>query len=355
MQIDFHHAVTYVVARLAGFSHPKASKIAYASQYVDDATNGGVIKFDNGAMYNRISSAHKMLDYRNSKALKNRLVWLPFHFLPGNGGLAAGKIPPGGFHKRLICTPDSHVSQDMLAACIADKDKRYGLHRLGITMHVYADTWAHHGFSGINHKVNEAKDITSGNMKADTRLKNKLVNFFISEAFPLGHGAVLSFPDLPYLRWSYKNGFGKVIQRDNPTDFLAAAEHMFVAMRRWNLGDPSAEVDNLPEPDKQKIAALLKNTTSDDGEKRHATWLKKIAAEHFSFGKAKPKYIPKGAGSWKHKAVGTREWVDDPDDDPFVYKESFLSSDWKMFHDALQAHRFDVIHDILPRYGISAA
>ena len=50
MQIDFHHAATYVIARLAGFSHTKAGKIAYAAQYVDDADNTGVVRFDNGAM-----------------------------------------------------------------------------------------------------------------------------------------------------------------------------------------------------------------------------------------------------------------------------------------------------------------
>jgi hypothetical protein len=32
-----------------------------------------------------------------------------------------------------------------------------------------------------------------------------------------------------------------------------------------------------------------------------------------------------------------------------------LKSDWKHFHDALQAHRQDVLHDVLPRYGICAA
>ena len=36
-------------------------------------------------------------------------------------------------------------------------------------------------------------------------------------------------------------------------------------------------------------------------------------------------------------------------------KDSLITSNWKRFHDALQAHRFDLIHDILPRYGISAA
>lgn len=34
MQIDFHHAVTYVAGRLAGKDHAKADIIAYAAQYV---------------------------------------------------------------------------------------------------------------------------------------------------------------------------------------------------------------------------------------------------------------------------------------------------------------------------------
>ncbi len=34
MQIDFHHGLTYVVARLAGgFDHPQASIIAHCAQY----------------------------------------------------------------------------------------------------------------------------------------------------------------------------------------------------------------------------------------------------------------------------------------------------------------------------------
>jgi len=60
MQIDFNHGITYCVARLAGFEHEQASIIAYCSQYVDDATNCGLIKFDNGVIFSRISSAHKM-------------------------------------------------------------------------------------------------------------------------------------------------------------------------------------------------------------------------------------------------------------------------------------------------------
>ena len=90
MQIDFHHTVTYVAARAAGFGHREGETIAYCAQYVDDAVNSGTIRFLNGAMYSRISSAHKMLDYRNFEKLANHHVWLPFHFLPGNGGLLTG-------------------------------------------------------------------------------------------------------------------------------------------------------------------------------------------------------------------------------------------------------------------------
>src|SRR5689334_6972974 len=101
MQIDFHHGTTYVIARIAGMDHAAASTVAHASQYVDDATNSGRIEFDNGAMYERISSAHKMLDYRNFESLANATVWIPFHFLPGNGGLPRGQSPKGGFIEKL--------------------------------------------------------------------------------------------------------------------------------------------------------------------------------------------------------------------------------------------------------------
>ncbi len=51
MQIDGHHGLTYIAARLAGFTAYDAQVIAYSAQYVDDATNWGVLRFDNGAMY----------------------------------------------------------------------------------------------------------------------------------------------------------------------------------------------------------------------------------------------------------------------------------------------------------------
>lgn len=352
MQIDFHHAVTYVAARLANFDHDQAAIIAHCAQYVDDATDGGVIEFTNGAKYVRTSSAHKMLDYRNFEALANHLVWIPFHFLPGNGGMPPGEDPPGTFIDKLRCLPDSPVARDMLRSCIEARTRRWGLHRLGITMHVYADTWAHQGFAGVNHVINEAHELTGADGMPDKSLLDRLLGYFIGGALPLGHGAVLSNPDRPWLKWGYTDGRGRKIVRDNPTDFVNAADAMCRAMWRFRLGDADAEVPGLPERDREIVDRLIRSVQDPDGERRHAIWCEAIAEGAFSFGRARIAYVAKGPGSWKRAAFGPQSRLDD---DEYVYDPKFLVSDWKMFHDALQEHRFEVVHAILPRYGISTA
>lgn len=357
MQIYGHHGLTYIAARFAGFNSKEAAKVAYCAQYVDDATNAGVIKFDNGAMYNRISSAHKMLDYRNSKELANHQVWAPFHFLPGNGGLPAGDNPEGSFINKLVCKPDSYVARDMLKLAIADRNKPYALHRLGITMHVYADTFAHQGFTGNNHKLNEVSDLESSEADLDQSFFSKIANWFVSNAFPLGHGAALSHPDRPYITWQYVNGLDETVKRDNREIFFNATDMMCRAMKCFFNADQTVELDKvtgIPPQDAQLIKDMIASIDDDSGEVRHAKWLEAIAEGKFSFGAEVVEYIPKGAGSWKHQSIGQLAPVDDKNDQ-FTYNQSFLSSDWKMFHDALQAHRFDILHDVLPKYGICVA
>ncbi len=83
----------------------------------------------------------------------------------------------------------------MVRECIQRRESAYGLHRLGVTMHAYLDVWAHQGFAGVNHRVNEAKRLLDENDQPDRNLMDRLKNYFISEALPLGHGAVLSHPD----------------------------------------------------------------------------------------------------------------------------------------------------------------
>jgi hypothetical protein len=341
MQIDFHHGVTYVVARLAGFPHPEAEIIAYSAQYVDDAINQGVVKFKNSkAIFRRISSAHRMLDYRNFETLANNPVWIPFHFLP-NGGDHQGQ----DLVDKLICRPNSPVAQAMVRQCIQQRNELHGLHRLGITMHVLADTWAHQGFAGINHEVNKVSELVDANGQPDHHLRDRLAGYFMSKALPLGHGGALSHPDRPYLVWGYTNG------RHDPNDFFTAADEMCKAMQRYRLGDHDAVVSGLKEPDRSHISYLLSSLTSPDKKERHRQWLAQINQGKFSFEASSVRYIDKGVGSWKHAALGTQN-TEDHDDESFTYQSSFASSNWKLFHEALQVHRLFILQDLLPQYGI---
>lgn len=374
MQIDFHHGVTYVVARLAGFSPNEAEIIAYSAQYVDDATASGEIHFTNQMMYGRISSAHQLLDTRNIWPASNHSVWLPFHFLPSNDGQHKQTIQETAllheshddFIRRAICRPDSCVAQEMIAAVIERQDRDYALHRLGIALHVYVDTWAHQGFVGFAHRVNDVDELRADvtvskswrrkSGKHTRKVRNWLLGWLLGDLFPLGHGAALTCPDLPYLQWSYLNGQGEHIQRDNPQDFSAAARAMYCAMVRYRARDTALVV----VPPTQVFARIdyhLRNTRYLDGNVRHRHWLKLIGSGEFGF-VASPSYIPHGVGSWKHQALQTERddmsaWMESQS--CFEFHPVFMMSNWKRFHDALQAHRFYVLNELLPSYGICAA
>ncbi|MCP4672436.1 MAG: hypothetical protein GY857_14155 [Desulfobacula sp.] len=354
MQIDFHHAVTYVVARLSGFKEKKANIIAYAAQYVDDATSDGTVHFSNNAMFNRISSAHAMTDPNNfKKSIKNHMVWLPFHFLPGNGDKEAGKNPNGGFINKIVCSKNSPIAKEMVRQAIIEKDKPYGLHRLGITMHVYADTWAHQKFAGVLHDINEVEDAVE---KSDTGVFKGGLHAWCRDILddaipPLGHGRANIFPDMPFLSWGYQNFMGDPVEHNNTDEFCEAVDHMCIAMKRFRLDNPDdGDVTGIKTSDMKKIRALFETIKEKNGEKRHEKWLEKIKEGYFSFGSEQVSYSAKGRDSWKKQALGSNF-----DESVCQYSESFLTSNWKLFHDAAIAHRFYILHDLLPKYGICAA
>ncbi|MGB7412833.1 MAG: DUF6765 family protein, partial [Thermosynechococcaceae cyanobacterium] len=293
-------------------------------------------------------------------------------FLPGNGGLPAGQSPAGSLIEKLICRPNSCVAQDLVVACFdaascqgvkESEPQSHNLYRFGIAMHVYADTWAHQGFAGINHPVNEAKILVDAQGNLDPRstervkryfhqnITNRLARLVISEGFPLGHGAVLSNPDRPYLKWGYINGLDQRIMRDNPSDFLEAADQMCRWMQRYRIGDAGADCPGLPLDDQQKMAQLLQTTRERSSKARHKVWLDAVASSHFSFGPAPVHYRAKGKGSWKYEAIGT-EAVIDTGDEVFPFHAAFMGSHWKRFHDALKDHRAYVVDQLLPKYGI---
>ena len=85
-------------------------------------------------------------DVANIDAEDQRKVWVPFHFIPGNEG--------DEYTERLVCRKNSDIAQEMVDHHVDLPDKRFYLPLIGITAHVYADTFSHYGFSGVSSRKN---------------------------------------------------------------------------------------------------------------------------------------------------------------------------------------------------------
>lgn len=377
MQIDFHHTATYVVARLAGFDHNSAEIVAHAAQYVDDSTTSGFLRFNNGMRFQRDATAHPMLDPENYDNDLNSLSWLPFHFIPGADQEATN------YYEKLVCRPDSPIARAMMASAIRAKDRPHGLHRLGIAAHVFVDTFAHQGFVGQRHQLNRAADIRD----------QEGTTLYAVPVPPIGHGLVGTYPDQPYLKWSYTDSKGTRIARDNPIDFTMAADRLCQEFQRYLLGKPDADVPGLGK-DKEKFTAMFLNIKSGKGDDRHDAWKDALQGDHFGLGAVNLTYEGTGYGSWKHHALGDHylQWQEKvqasvPKDgnaasvfqrigaevrdhihkamaladrsgiEPHEYQYSpdFLTSNYKLFHNAARDQRHAVFVEILPAFGIVAA
>ncbi len=360
MQIDFHHATTYVLSRLAGFSHPEARTIAYAAQYVDDATCSGTVYLEGRAPFDRVASAHP-IDPRdaecpqdfmeNANNVGNLASWSLFHFLPGNGGEIAGQGMDLAMVDRFVCTPDSPVANAMWTACREAKGTPHALYRLGITAHVYVDTWAHQGFVGMKHARNHAHDLDRPGFSVKELLDNLGSQAF--REFPLGHAMGMTLPDMPFLTWSYVNYDGNKILRNNTLDFLAASQRLVEQMGYFR-----GEEAHLQEADRAALEHAFRTIQHTDGRQRHRGWLDLLAHNPFSFGILSPVELEelaypdkgKGVGSWKEEALGTASLVNNPG--PFTYTPAFETSHWKLFHEALKDHRNIVWGSIFRDFGL---
>ncbi|GFK95108.1 hypothetical protein NNJEOMEG_02965 [Fundidesulfovibrio magnetotacticus] len=353
MQKDFHHAITYILSRWAGFGHQDAEIIAYAAQYVDDSTYMGTVRFDEGQMYLRTASAHDILDLRNADKAKDVRTWVPFHFLPGNCGVPRDQHCGKSFKERLICLANSPVAQDMLAECLRRKDSPHALHRLGITMHVYADTWAHQNFAGLDAEVNDASDLEvlkpSGYIDLMDELATKLPT-------KLGHAQVSSCPDLPYIEWEYSNWQGdKQPPIDNASRLADAADKMLSFMKQWRSSGQQPATQGLTTQERQFLINKFKEIQHKDADKRHAAWLEMIKLGTVPGISGVPlNYAKDGQNSWKFLALGTNN-EQTIISNLLGFDPAFMASNWKLFHDALQFHRLYVLNELLPSYGICAA
>lgn len=357
MNIDFHYGVIYVTARLGGMSERDAEVVAHSCQYVDDATIPGILDFADGESFERLASAHKMYDYKNGWDRENRVIWTPFHFIPGGEG--------DNLEAKSICRPDSAIARDMIRHAIKGKGAGNALHRLGVSLHTYVDTWAHQGFSGTRSPYNVVTFL-EGDQHDPKTWKEKLENFThvitdnvkalaLDAISDLGHGSALHFPDMPWAKWKYKNGHGREVVRDNLPDFVAAADMSCRVVQGFLNGNGQFENEGgLGRDAKQALEKLLAGNQDHDEERRLAVLATQIANGDIpGLKEALPAYISKGPGSWKHIATGITEGGDGPVKPK--WSKAFEDSDYRKVHDAIKQHRYVVTQEILPAHGVRLA
>ena len=209
MQTDMHYYAILYLCLAAGLKPEDAVKIAYSSQYVDDAVYSAKVKviFSDGSkkVFDPIRCAHNGL--KSFGAGVQEKVYFPFHFLPGMQGESyEEKVITQSGPKNNLCFND--VVKEALTA--------KNLYRIGISLHVLADTYSHEGFSGLwsqfNH-VEQVKFMPSKNSwfksilsKLRWTYRRRLFNL----APAIGHGKAGHLPDIPYLGWSHRTFEGEL-------------------------------------------------------------------------------------------------------------------------------------------------
>lgn len=351
MQKDMHYCGTYAMALAAGIPKIDAEVIAYAAQFVDDSTRYDSGSHGDGGLLFGITTAHhpaQSLVRTPSDHLsgldEQRKVWIPFHFFPGGAG--------DTFREKILCVKDSFLVREMLDNHLEMSEKKaYGLELIGICAHVYADTFSHYGFSGMSSPLNNIKGefevITPPKPEIAEYIKRKAQKFmenFLGTASgaatgTLGHAAVATWPDRPYLHWRFtfsrpRPGNGPVSNRDNKETFLEACEKLYDFFVRF----AKQRYDNSVATPFSVLVPQIKNILSFEGDEslRIDCWKKSGLTEGM------PEYSPLKWEHYKNPGFANLE-----------NSSLGISSHIYRFHQAAAYHRYYVLKDLLPAHGIA--
>ncbi len=360
MQLDMHYYGTYAMARTAGLSPAVCQIIATAAQFVDDNAGKDSVEFDDGARLDIDATAHHTIDVHNTDAEDQRKVWVPFHFLPGNEG--------SSYTERLRCRKDSAIAQELVARNLSLFNEAYAQELIGVTAHVYADTFSHYGFSGVSSRSNKIVNDSIGFTDVEPEVKKYIlgkaekfkrayrnedglinnIKSWLAESMSgaLGHGAVLTYPDRPYLNWHFNyetpegQPVGRPVYRANPETFLEGCRALHAMFR--NFADKRADLVTDDGREFNEISSVIEEILNVQApmKGRITAWQERVG-ELFVNG---PDEIPKyDAESWhtERRAMRTVE-----------HSSEIISLPVYRFYQAVANHRHYVLRELLPQHGL---
>jgi len=315
-------------------------------------------------MFEATASAHTNKEViRNAAAdhTEQRHVWVPFHFFPGNEG--------DTLSEKLICGKDSALAQEMVKNHIrhaVSVKNEYGLTLMGVMAHVYADTFAHYGFSGVSSRNNEVDGESFELVVKDPKVKAYIMNkfsSFLTKYSPsfiirnyrniaseganavtgaLGHGGVGTYPDRPFLKWrfNYKKNNKDSGWRDNPATFMEACEKLHAAFNEYA---EKAGITNNPvsfESIRSKVDTILRVEANKKG--RNDAWIKAINNNEL-FEKEDDEALHFSKDDWEQQKNDFKSLENSHE---MTEKEVY------QFHQAAIYHRDYTLKNLLPKHGI---
>ena len=352
-----HFHATHATALLAGLEEKEALIVATAAQFVDDADYNNSEPNDDNELMFAVCTGHHPIDTSAAGSYvrvatisqlhpqAHRLVWVPFHFLPGGKGET--------LEEKLLCVKNSNIAQQMFEHYIArqneaQRKKPFYWHLLGVASHVYLDTFSHYGFSGISSEMNEIKLGSIEHKIRDTRIANyvaeKFSNFVENykgeiadlATSGLGHGPAATYPDRPYMVWQFeyeKKRWGNGTKsgwRNNPETFREGLQELHHRLgEAARLCMTNLKVQDFPE-------TAIKDILDVEGtkEERCQLW-KDFIKERFGI---------------ESKYPGM-EWSRQKDTFHQTPPPHHIDDCYR-FHQAAAIHRWYILKDLLPEHGI---
>ena len=352
MQIDMHFYGTYALARAAGIDPETARIIAHASQFVDDAIYDEAVVLPGERAILPTMTSHRPLDYGNAIPGDQWKVWVPFHFLPGN------EPESGTFIQRMICRKDSGPARRMLKNALDEKNRDLWPHLIGITAHVYADTFSHFGFIGLSHPWNK---VNSESIRASTTHSSSILQYIqakfddfktrfegnFAEIIPVGHGAVATYPDRPYLKWKFEYETGDHdpgdTDRDNVVHFLDACKGLYDFFYDFAQLNPDIQ-DFIGPRAWDEISVDVESILKKEGPKdeRIRTWKEAIASGLFCHATPTDCEIEYERELWQPGKLESESGEGGNIRDTHTCR--FFRAAWR--------HRNYVLHELLPEIGL---
>lgn len=232
MDINFHYFAVKTIASKAGFSADDAQVIAAYSQFVDDFTmindccfKSAVPAFashliQKGVLYDTFTTITTGFDafYEMGRLALwkyQRKICVPFHFIPiqvlpttikSGDDTSNYRTHYAIYNGTMLINSllDRATSEYKTALSKGALERKIALMRVGMTLHIFADTYAHDGYSGFwgweNYsyiekvtRLRDDADVT-GNYNRDT----------VARAPAIGHANVSHVPDDTFVYFSIK-------------------------------------------------------------------------------------------------------------------------------------------------------